>query len=332
MNLQFEHTQFIYLFIGIGIVIVAYFIYLVWRKKVEKRLGDAALVKRHITPYSTFRSHAKFTLLIIGLSMGILCAMNLRTPSQNTLQQKKGIDIVFALDVSKSMLAQDVLPSRMDKAKQFITNLMKAATDNRYALVIFAGGAYLQMPLTSDANAAQFYINSTYAGAIPQQGTNISMAISRGATAFSKNDFTYKTLILITDGEDHDNNAISTANSVATKGVIIYTVGIGSSAGVFIPDESGHNKKDIAGNDIISKLNEPLLKEIATVTKGAYIHLDNTANATSLLNKELSKIPSKPIQDTSYMNFDSYYMYFAIGMLLLLLIEMFIPVTKKEVA
>jgi len=296
-------------------------------------MGDKSLVKSLISNYSSRLFNLKFMLLMLAIATGVLTAMNLRKAGDTDGVTRKGIDVVIALDVSKSMLATDLQPNRLERAKQFISKLMNAMPDDRIGLVLFAGKAYMQMPLTTDHGAAQLFVSSAGPDAVPQQGTVISDALKMSATAFNTAERRFKTVILISDGEDHDAGAVKTAKDLAEQGMMINTVGIGSPEGSTIVDPAtGESKKDETGNAVISKLNEEELKLISDNTNGAYIRLQGSDEAVAAVKKSLSQIESKAIGDVSLMNFKTYYWWFAGAMIILLLAENFIPERKKIVA
>jgi Ca-activated chloride channel family protein len=202
--------------------------------------------------------------------------------------------------------------------------------NDRIALVLFAGKAYLQMPLTTDHGAARMFVTSASPDAIPQQGTVVSDALNMSVNAFSENDKKFKAVVLVTDGEDHDNSAASSARGLSEQGVMINTVGIGSSEGSTIPDVvPGENKKDNVGNVIVSKLNEAMLQELATVTNGAYVRLQSSDDAVKKIEQQLSQIDKKAFEDESQMNFKTFYMWPAGLMLLLLIGEIFVSEKRR---
>jgi Ca-activated chloride channel family protein len=304
--------------------------YTYWKREVKKRIGDAKLVKQLTQNHSARRSILKFLMLFIAFALGIVAAMNLVKTSNDNKVKRSGIDIVIALDVSKSMLAADLAPDRLSRAKHFISKMIDEMPDDRFALILFAGRAYLQMPLTTDHGAAKMYVSSAGINAVPQQGTIISDALETGNRVFSGTEKRYKTIILITDGEDHDENAIRKAKQLAEQGVMIISVGIGSAQGSVIPDPvSGGNKKDEAGNIIISKLNEELLKSVAALTNGIYINLQTSEEAVWKVKSQLAQIERKALTDINQMGFRSYFMWFAAAMLILLIAENFIAEVKK---
>ena len=331
MSFQFFHKEFIWLFAAVALFIILFMLVWRWKKKVIKRIGDKNLVKALIRTYSPGLFSLKFGLLSIAFAAGVVAVMDLRKPGDTEGINRKGIDVVIALDVSKSMLATDLAPNRLERAKQLIGKLMNAMPNDRIGLVLFAGKAYLQMPLTTDHGAAGMFVSSASPDAVPQQGTVVSEAIRRSANAFNAAERRFKAVVLISDGEDHDPEAVKTAKELSEQGMMINTVGIGSPEGSYIPDPAtGQNKVDPAtGSAVISKLNEEALKQIAANTNGIYVRLQESDEAVKQLQAHLSQIESKAYGDVSLMNFKAYYWWFAAAMLLLLLVEYFIPETKK---
>ncbi len=332
LMLQFQHKEFIWLFVVLGILVILFVNLLWWKKKTTRKMGDAKLVKALTINFSPGLFTTKFVVLSAAFVIGVIAVMNLRRQGGSENINRKGIDVAIALDVSKSMLATDLAPNRLERAKQFISKLMDEMPDDRIALVLFAGKAYLQMPLTVDHGAAKLFVSSAGPDAVPQQGTMINDALKMSANVFSNTDRRYKAVVLISDGEDHDEGAVKTAAGLAQQGVMINSIGIGSPEGSTITDPStGELKKDETGNTVISKLNEAALAEIAAKTNGIYIRLQESDEAISAIKDHLSQIERKAYGDVSQMNFTSYYTWFAAAMFLLLLIENFIPERKKAV-
>jgi len=293
-------------------------------------MGDKGLVDLLTASYSPRLFTIKFVLVAIAFAIGVIAVMNPRTPGAMDKSARKGIDLAIALDVSKSMMATDLAPNRLERAKQFINKLMNEMPDDRIALILFAGKAYLQMPLSVDHGAAQLYISSASPAAVPQQGTVISDALKMSAGVFKVAEKRFKSVILISDGEDHDEAAISTARSLAENGVMINTIGIGSPEGSTIIDPAtGQLKKDEAGNTVITKLNEDELRSIADATNGTYVRLNETDAAVSAVKAQLSQIERKAFNDVSMMSFNNYFMWFAAAALIFLLVESFLPERKK---
>jgi Ca-activated chloride channel homolog len=332
MNTQFQYKDFFWLFGAILLFALLFFLLIRWKSKVRKRIGDKKLVSLLTGDYSPAFFTLKFVLLAVAFGAGVLAIMNLRKPAADETSTRKGIDVVIALDVSKSMLANDLQPNRLERAKHFIGKLMSAMPNDRIGLVLFAGRAYLQMPLTTDHGAAMMFVSSAGPDAVPLQGTVINEALRQSANAFNTTERRFKTVVLISDGEDHDPEAINTARELADEGMMINTVGIGSPEGAYIPDTvTGQNKKDASGNFVITRLNEDELKQIASNTNGVYVRLQDSDEAVGKLLDQFSGIESKAYGDVSLMNFKTYYWWFAIAMFVMLLIEYFIPeITPKR--
>jgi Ca-activated chloride channel family protein len=327
---HFQYTEFIWLFAAILLLILLFAWVIRWKKKVTRRIGDKGLVSQLVSNFSPLLFNVKFVLLILALAAGIAAAMNLRKPGDTDASMRKGIDVVIALDVSNSMLATDLQPSRLERSKHFISKLMEALPNDRIGLVLFAGKAYMQMPLTADHGTAQMFVSAASPSAVPQQGTVITEALKMSANAFNTADRRFKAVVLISDGEDHDEEAIATAKELADQGMMINTVGVGSPGGGYILDPAtGQNKLDENGSPIVTRLNEEELKSLAENTRGAYVRLQSSEEAVKTVKEQLSQIEAKAFGDVSLMNFKTYYWWFAGGMLLLLLIENFIPERKR---
>lgn len=330
MSLHFQYYPFIYLFALLAVLVVLYFLYLNWKRRKMRLMGDRVLVRRMMPSFSAGRAHGKFVMLSLAFSAGILAVMHMREPGDSGGVSRKGIDVVLALDVSRSMLATDLAPSRLDRARQFMQKLMDQMPNDRIGLVLFAGQAYLQMPLTTDHGAASLYISTSSTESVPSQGTILSDALRRSANAFNAAERRFKAVVLISDGEDHDEAAVATAKEMSEEGMMINTVGVGSPQGSKIPDPvSGGYKKDQFGNEVVSKLNETVLKEIANATNGSYVNLNNSDEAVKTVLAQLSQIEKKAFGDKSLVNYKTFYWLFAGLMLLLLVLELFVPERKK---
>jgi Ca-activated chloride channel homolog len=326
LNYQFQYKDFYWLFCGIIFFLLLFISLLLWKKKTIRKIGDKALVKALIKNYSGKLFTLKFIFLSLAFAAGVMAAMNPRKPGAADNSSKKGIDVVIALDVSKSMLAVDLQPNRLERAKQLINKLIDKMPDDRIALVVFAGKAYMQMPLTTDHGAAKLFVSSASPNAIAQQGTVLKDAMEMSSLAFNEKERRFKSVILISDGEDHDEDGEKTAVEMAERGVMINTVGVGSLEGSPIIDPATNDyKKDLMGQTVISKLNEESLKTIANKTNGIYVRLENSDGAINLLQQQLSQIERKAFTDVSLLNYTNYFMWFTLGMLVLLFTELFIP-------
>lgn len=326
----FQYPFLVWLLAAIPLVGALLFALLRWKKATRQKMGDPHLVNWLTRSFSPQRFLSRFIILSVGFAMGVIALMNPRKPGATDKINRKGIDVVVALDVSKSMLAADLAPSRLERARQFVNKLMDAMPDDRIGLVLFAGRAYLQMPLTTDHGAARLFVASASPDAVPQQGTVISDALTMSMNAFPEKEKRFKTIVLISDGEEHDPEAVSTARQLQDRGVMINTVGVGSPMGATFTDPAtGQDKLDENGNVVVTKLNEELLKEVAGATNGIYVHLESSDDAVTRIQQQLSKIDSETFSDVSMINYKTYFMWFAGAMLLLLVAEIFISERKR---
>jgi len=330
--LSFEHTEYL---LGLLLVIplaLLFFSVLIWKKKVRKALGDEKLINQLTKNYSAQRYKLKFILIASCILLLIFAAANLRKPIAGEKEKKAGIDVMIALDVSKSMWAQDTKPSRLDASKQFINALVDRMDDNRVGLVLFAGRAFLQMPLTSDFNVAKLYVSNASPDAVPMQGTVVGNALQLCENSLDTKQKKYKAVVLISDGEDHDPHSTDVLQQLSDNGVIVYTVGVGSVEGAPIT-EPGTNtyKTDVNGQTVVSKLNEPELMEIAQQTGGAYQHLGNADATANKIAGILDSMEKKAIETQGDMKqYASFYYLFVLIALLILIAEIFIPETKRK--
>lgn len=327
-ELQFQYPYFVWAATALVILLLLFAYVLKWKKRVTKRIGQPQLVRAMMRHYSPRRFVFKFIILCLAFLAGVIAVMNLRKPGGNDGIQREGIDLVFALDVSKSMLAQDIQPSRLERAKQFIGRMMDAMPDSRIGLIWFAGKAYVQMPLSTDHGAAQMFVQEASPDAVPMKGTVISDALKESLNAFGERDTKYRAVILISDGEDHDEEALDISKELASRGLMVNTVGIGSPMGSFISDDSvsGGRKIDVeTGMEIISRLNEQELQQIAKNTKGVYVRLENIDHAVETIRDNLSQIATRVTGDTKLMSFTYYFWIFVGLMLVLLIVEQLLP-------
>ena len=331
MMFSFQHKELLWLLLLFPILALVYFYAIRKKKIIFKQLGDEALVKELTAHYNPKGYFLKFVLAFIAITLLLLSIANLRQQRAGEKVSRNGIDIMIALDVSKSMLAQDVKPNRLERAKQLLNKLIDKLSNDRIGIIVFAGRAYLQMPLTGDHSATKMYLAAASPETVPAQGTVISDALKTCNAAFNSKDKKYKAVVLISDGEDHDENAMEIASDMAAQGVVINTVGIGSPEGSEIIDElTNEPKKDNEGNIVITKLNEESLSEIAKKGNGKYQFYTNAdAVATNLFN-ELSTLDKRSVTDESLLNYQSFFQYLLGLALLLLIIELFIAEIKKN--
>lgn len=300
-----------------------------WKQKTGKRIGDPQLVQQLVKSFSSRNFLIKFVLIGVVFLLLILGMANPRARGTSENITRQGVDVMIVLDVSKSMLATDVKPSRLDKAKQLLYRLVDKLPNDRLGLILFAGRSYMQMPLTPDHGAAKMYISEASPNAVPTQGTDFAEALQMANNSFNRNEHKYKAVVLISDGEDHDPEGLKTAKQLAENGVMINAVGIGTPEGSIIIDPGTNEpKKDEKGNIVISKLNEPELQGISDATNGIYIRLDNLEDATITLSQRLDSIEKRALTESEFVNYKNYFPWFLGLALILLVIEMFLPERK----
>jgi len=325
--------QYVLLLSLLGMVPIMAFLY--WRSAKKKQrqiklIGDPELVNQLLGNYEPRAFLRKFLLLCTAMALLVLAIANLRLATGSEKVSRNGIDVMIAIDVSKSMLAQDVQPTRLDRAKQVLGRLIDKLNNDRVGIVIFAGKSYLQMPLTADHSAAKMYLSAASTEAVPTQGTVIGDALKMCYASFNNKEKKYKAVVLISDGEDHDENAVETAEQMASDGVVINTIGIGSPGGAPIPDQAtGQMKTDGEGNTIVSRLNEAALSEIARKGNGTYQHYTNTESVVAKISEELATMDQRNVTDDSLVNYKSFFQWFLLATLIVLLLEQFISEMKK---
>lgn len=332
--LKFENPEFLHLLWG-AILLAGFFLWTIkYKAKLLSKFGDVDILAKLMRNYSSGRRNLKMSLLVFSYIFFVLALANPQIGTKLEEVKREGIDIIVALDVSESMLAEDITPSRLQKAKHEISKLIDLLQGDRIGLVAFAGMAHVQCPLTLDYSAAKLFLDIMDTDIIPQPGTAIGKAIETATKGFNIEERKHKVLILITDGEDHESNPIEAATEAEKEGVIIYTVGIGSPQGVPIPvyNRSGIQKgfkKDRNGNVVTTKLDVLTLQKIAYQTGGKY-YLASTGEAElDEIYNEVSQLEKKELVSKQFSQYeDRYQIFLAIG-LLLLLIEIFIPERKR---
>jgi Ca-activated chloride channel family protein len=328
--IQFQFITYLILLALIPLLLLMFFWARHKKRQAAKRIGDPLLVKQLTAHYKPASFIQKFILIALALGLLVLALANMRMPSGENRVSRNGIDVMIALDVSKSMLAQDISPTRLDRAKQLLSRLIDRLSNNRIGIVVFAGKAYLQMPLTADAGAAKMYLSSASTESVPTQGTVIGDALKMCYSSFNSKEKKYKAVLLISDGEDHDEAAVKVASEMASEGIVIYTVGIGSPQGSPIMDETtGQYKKDAMGNTVISRLNESELISIAQKGNGKYQLFKSTDEVVRNLYNQFNSMDQRSVKDDSLINYQSFFQYFLGLALLLLLWEMMISEVRK---
>ena len=318
---RFENPIYLWLLLIIPILIIMkIMMWYVQRKKLS-RIGNPTLLKELMPDVSRFRPWVKFLLLITALSSLILALARPQFGSKISHEKRNGIEAIIALDISNSMLAQDVQPSRLDKSKLMIENLINSFINDKIGLVVFAGEAYVQLPITSDYVSAKMFLSDITPSLISAQGTDIARAIRVSLSSFTQQKGVGKAIILITDGEDNEGGALEAVKEAKEKGVNVFILGVGDSKGAPIPLGNGEYLKDNHGQTVMTALNENMCKEIAQTGSGTYIHIDNTSLAQEQLNNELSKLQKGDSDAVVYSEYNEQFQIVALLSFILLLIE-----------
>ncbi len=329
--IRFQEIYYLYALAIVPVIILLFIAALFWRRRKLKKLGDERLVGGQMLGFIPGRSTSKFILLMVALSAMIIGWANLQTGDKVEKVERKGVDVVIALDVSKSMLATDIQPDRLTRAKLLIMQMADKMHNDRVAFIVFAGRAYLQVPLTIDYSTLKMMVQNVSTKMVPTQGTVIGEAIDMAITSFSQTERKYKSLIIISDGEDHDEKAAEKIKEAANAGIIVHTVGIGSPQGTTLFDpETNSVKLDDNGSPVISKLNETELKSLAAAGGGTYSLLTNSDEVASKLISNLEGMEQKNLGSVVFADFTSYFQYFLLLAFIALLIEWLLPGAKLK--
>lgn len=324
---RFENPEYLYALVALPVLLVLFILYLRWKKRATSRLGESSLIQSLMPDVSKYRSGIKFGLKLLALALLFIGWANPQWGSKKEEVKRKSVDVLIALDISTSMYAQDIPPNRLERAKRFAEGLIDKLKGERIGLILFAGSAYLQMPVTTDYAAAKLFVRSANPDLAGTQGTAISEAIQLARKTFEGDDGSHKALIIITDGEDHDGEANEEAAAARDDGIFLFTVGVGTPAGSFIPiNIRGREdyKRDNTGQPVRSKLNEEMLQEVAKSGDGSYFHIaDGDAVANDLKNK-IEQMEKRELEVRSFTEYNSYFQYFIFAGLLLLIIEFLI--------
>ncbi len=329
---RFAHPEYLLLFIPV-LLLVGVFIHAQYlRKKHTKLWGIPKTLETLMPNVSYKRPRFKFylQLLAAALLVVVLAQPQFGTKEENI--KKKGIEVMVALDVSNSMLAQDIQPSRLMKAKQILSQLIDRMSDDKIGMVVFAGDAYVQLPITTDYNAAKMFLSSINTQMVPYQGTAIGSAIDLAIKSFGQNKTNVgRAIIVITDGENHEDNAVAAAKLAADNGINVYVIGMGTPEGAPIPVGGTVSfKKDRGGNVVVSKLNEEMAADIARAGNGLYVRADNTDAALKNLSKQLDTLAKAELEQKVYAQYNEQFQSFAYVALLLMILEFFVFARKNK--
>ena len=329
---RFANIEMLWCLVAIPVFVIAYIIYTKRKQRQLMEFGDRELIAQLMPDASKSRPIWKFSLMIVALVLLIVAAARPQYGQKEKSIKRQGIEVMVALDISNSMLAEDVAPNRLDRAKQMLSKMIDNMVDDKVGLVVFAGDAFTQLPITCDYVSAKMFLNTITPNLIPTQGTAIGAALQTAITSFgSQESDAGRAIILITDGENHEDDAITAAKKAQELGVQVFVIGIGKPEGAPIPKPGSSDFfKDRSGQVVVSKLNEDMCQQIAQAGHGAYVRCDNTNTAMRALQQELDRIATAELESTVYADYNEQYQSFVLVALLLLMIEFFILSRKNH--
>ncbi len=329
--MRFANPEYLYLLILVPLLTVVYFYSNYRRRKRLKEYGDTKLLMELMPDVSAYRPDVKFWLAMVAVALLTVVLARPQFGSKMESVTRQGIETIIALDISNSMLAEDIAPNRLEKSKKIISKLIDKFENDKIGLIVFAGDAFVQLPITNDFISAKMFMESISPSLISRQGTDIGAAVNLAMKSFTPDKEVGKAVIVITDGENHEGGAEEAAKAAAEKGVSIYILGVGSLEGAPIPAEMSNDyRRDKEGNVIVTKLNEEMSKNIAKAGNGAYIRVDNTNNAQRLLEKELDKLAKADVTSEVFTDYDEQFHLVAWLALFFLVIDILILPGKSR--
>ncbi|MEJ6734620.1 MAG: VWA domain-containing protein [Flavobacteriales bacterium] len=333
--LRYEDITFLYLLAIIPLLVILFYLFLRWRNAAVEKIGSSQIVGKMMPMSSSFKLKLKFWIYSFSIASLILALANPQFGSKLEEVKREGIDIMIAIDLSNSMLAQDLPPNRLERAKQSISRMIDRLEGDRIGLVVFAGDAYVQLPITTDYSAAKLFLSTINTEIVPTQGTAIGKAIDLCIKSFDFKNGQSKSIIVITDGENHEDDAIEKAKEANKKGVIIHTIGMGSEEGGPIPLKNNRGQiksyqKDNNGETVITKLNETMLKQIAASGNGSYIRANSTKSGLDALFNEINKMEKNKIDSKVFTDYKDRFQWLLGFSILLLLIEVILLERKNK--
>ncbi len=326
---QLDEKIYFYLFGIIPIIVVLFVLLQLWKKKSQKKFAHLTLLKRLAPDKSDYKSSLKLILLLLGIAFLIAGLVNPKIGTKLETIKREGVDVVFAVDVSKSMLAEDIAPNRIEKAKRLVSEIINQLASDRIGIIAYAGQAFPQLPITTDYGAAKMFLQSMNTDMLSSQGTAIDQAIKLASSFYNDEDQTNRVLFIISDGEDHSESAtLKVVEEATDAGIKVYTIGVGSAKGAPIPIKRKgvleRLKKDNQGEVVITKLNEKVLKEIAEEGNGQYIDGSKTEEAVKFIKEQLDQMDKTEFEATQYAEYKDQFQWFLGAGLLLLLLDIFV--------
>lgn len=330
---RFLHPEYLYLLFIIPVALGLFWFAIKLQKKAINRFGNIDTLMQLMPGFSFQRGWLKVIIFSTAITLIIIGLAGPQFGSKLTEVKRKGIELIIALDVSNSMMSQDIQPNRLERAKQAISRLVDKLSNDRLGLIVFAGDAYVQLPITNDYISAKMFLSSIGPGIVPKQGTAIGSAISLAASSFSPQSETSKVIVVLSDGENHEDDPIEAAKKAAEQGIYVYAIGIGSPQGSPIPASSQENEtaflKDKDGNVVVSKLDEETLSKVAVAGNGNYIRATNTQLGLLPLFDDFNKMQKTEMKDKIYSEYDDQFQYL-FGIALFLLVLEFIILERKN--
>lgn len=331
--LRFAHSEYLWGLILVPILVISFILVSNWKKKALVKLGDKQVVGLMIPEVSFSRPWLKFSFFTLAFAFLIVGIADPQIGSKIEEEKKKGADLMILLDVSNSMLSQDIPPNRLENAKQAIAQLIDNLHGDRIGIIVFAGEAYVQLPITTDYSAAKLFLSTINTDMVPTQGTAIGAAIDMGMKSFDFKNGTGKSMIIITDGENHEDDAVVAAKNAVDKNVMVNVIGIGSPEGAPIPIYRNGKQlgfhTDSTGKTVISKLNEDMCKEIAAAGNGTYVRATNANSGLNIVMSQIAKVQRKSVDSKTFKDFEDRFQFF-IGIALLLLVAEFFISSRKS--
>ena len=328
---RFEEPTYLYLLLLLPFLAAFYLYSNYRRRKAIRKFGDPVLMAQLMPDVSKYRPDVKFWLVFAAIGLFAVLLARPQFGSKLETVKRQGVEVMIALDISNSMLAQDVQPSRLEKAKRLVAQLVDKMENDKVGMIVFAGDAFTQLPITSDYISAKMFLETINPSLITTQGTDIGTAIRLAMKSFTPQEGVGRAIIVITDGENHEGGAVEAAQEAAEKGMQVFVLGVGSPDGSPIPAEDGSNnfRRDKDGNVIVTRLNEQMCQEIAKAGNGMYIRVDNTNSAEKVLNNEIAKLSKADVESQVYTEFDEQFQALAWLVLILLVVEMLILERKN---
>ena len=325
---QLEQPIYFYLLFAIPVVIVLFMLVLLWRKSTQRKFANATLIKKLSPNKSVFKPILKVLIVCLALACLSFALVNPKIGTKLETVKREGVDLVFALDVSKSMLAEDIAPNRLDKSKQLITQIVNSLGGDRVGIIGYAGSAFPQVPITTDFSSTKLFLNGMNTDMVSSQGTAINEAIRMAQTYFDDEEQTNRVLIIVSDGEDHEGNSIAIAEDAAALGIRIFTIGVGTEKGGPIPIKRNgilqHYKRDQNNQQVITRLDDEKLKDIAAEANGQYIDGTNTKEVVETVRAILNGMDKKEFDAKQFTDFKDQFQWFLAGALFLLLVDVFL--------